>query len=216
VPERWYKEAVIYCLDVETFQDSNGDGIGDLAGLTSRLDYLERLGITCLWLNPIHPSPSRDDGYDVADYYNVDPRIGTLGDFVQFMHEADNRGLRVIIDFVVNHTSNEHPWFKAACEDRASQFRDFYVWSEDEPSDLTQGVVFPGVQDTTWSKDDQARAWYYHRFYDFEPDLNAENPKVREEVKKIAAFWLRLGVAGRGGAVTPSSWRRRTRSRPSW
>jgi maltose alpha-D-glucosyltransferase/alpha-amylase len=196
VPERWYKEAVIYCLDVETFQDSNGDGIGDLAGLTSRLDYLERLGITCLWLNPIHPSPSRDDGYDVADYYNVDPRIGTLGDFVQFMHEADNRGLRVIIDFVVNHTSNEHPWFKAACEDRASQFRDFYVWSEDEPSDLTQGVVFPGVQDTTWSKDDQARAWYYHRFYDFEPDLNAENPKVREEVKKIAAFWLRLGVAG--------------------
>ena len=123
MPERWYKEAVIYCLDVETFQDSNGDGIGDLAGLTSRLDYLERLGVTCLWLNPIHPSPNRDDGYDVADYYNVDPRIGTLGDFVQFMHEADNRGLRVIIDFVVNHTSDEHPWFRAACSRRRSRPR---------------------------------------------------------------------------------------------
>ena len=196
MPERWYKQAVVYCLDVETFQDSNGDGVGDLAGLTSRLDYLERLGVTCLWLNPIHPSPNLDDGYDVSDYYGVDPRIGTLGDFVQFMHEADNRGLRVIIDFVVNHTSDQHPWFQAARSDPGSPFRDYYVWSEHKPKDLTQGVVFPGVQKTTWTKDRKAKGWYFHRFYDFEPDLNAENARVREEVKKIAAFWLRLGVAG--------------------
>src|SRR3954463_12044400 len=114
VIERWYKEAVVYCLDVHTFQDSNGDGIGDLPGLISRLDYLARLGVTCLWLNPIHPSPHRDDGYDVPDHYGVDPRLGTLGDFANLLHEATNRGLRVIIDLVVNHTSDEHPWFRSA------------------------------------------------------------------------------------------------------
>jgi len=194
--ERWYKQAIVYCLDVETFQDSDGDGVGDLPGLTSRLDYLARLGVTCLWLNPIHPSPDRDDGYDVTDFYNVDPRIGTLGDFVEFVHQAENRGLRVIIDLVVNHTSDEHPWFIEARSDPRSPRRDWYVWSDERPTDLTQGIVFPGVQKETWTRDAKAKAWYFHRFYDFQPDLNSDNPDVRAEVRKIMAFWLRLGVSG--------------------
>lgn len=194
--ERWYKQAVIYCLDVETFQDSNGDGVGDLAGLTSRLDYLARLGVTCIWLNPIHPGPNRDDGYDVADFYGVDPRLGSLGDFAEFVHQAGNRGLRVIIDLVVNHTSDEHPWFTSACADPASPYRDWYVWSKDEPSDRFQGMVFPGVQYETWTWAEQAGAWYYHRFYEHQPDLNMGNAEVRAEVRKIMAFWLQLGVSG--------------------
>jgi maltose alpha-D-glucosyltransferase/alpha-amylase len=196
VPERWYKQAIVYCLDVETFQDSDGDGIGDLPGLTSRLDYLARLGVTCLWLNPIHPSPDRDDGYDVSDYYTVDPRIGTLGDFVELVHQAENRGLRVIIDLVVNHTSDQHPWFQEARSDPDSPRRRWYVWSDERPADRTQGVVFPGVQKETWTYDAKAKAWYFHRFYDFQPDLNSDNPEVRAEVRKIMAFWLRLGVSG--------------------
>ena len=115
--ERWFKQAVIYSLDVDTFLDSDGDGVGDLQGLISRLDYLARLGVTCLWLHPIHPSPERDDGYDVSDFYGVNPRLGSLGDFVELVQRADNRGLRVLMDLVVNHTSNEHPWFKSACSD---------------------------------------------------------------------------------------------------
>ena len=158
--ERWYKQAVVYCLDVETFQDSNADGVGDLAGLTSRLDYLARLGITCLWLNPIHPSPNHDDGYDVADFYSVDPGLGTLGDFAELVHQAGNRGLRVILDLVVNHTSDQHPWFRSARSDPESPYRDWYVWSKDEPSDRHQGMVFPGEQHETWTWDDEARDWY--------------------------------------------------------
>jgi len=194
--ERWYKQAVIYCLDVDTFQDSDGDGVGDLAGLTSRLDYLARLGVTCLWLNPIHPGPNRDDGYDATDFYGVDPRLGSLGDFAEFVHQAENRGLRVIIDLVVNHTSDQHPWFQAARSDPESRFRNWYVWSKEEPSDRHQGMVFPGQQAETWTWDETAAAWYYHRFYDFQPDLNMENPEVRAEVRKIMAFWLQLGVSG--------------------
>ena len=194
--ERWYKQAVVYCLDVETFQDSNGDGVGDLPGLTSRLDYLARLGVTCLWLNPIHPSPNRDDGYDVADFYGVDPRLGTLGDFVELVHQAGNRGLRIILDLVVNHTSDQHPWFRSARSDDESPYRDWYVWSKDEPSDRRQGMVFPGKQKETWTWDEEAGAWYYHRFFEFQPDLNMSNPEVRAEARKIMAFWLQMGVAG--------------------
>jgi maltose alpha-D-glucosyltransferase/alpha-amylase len=196
VSEHWFKEAVIYCLDVETFQDSDGDGIGDLPGLTSRLDYLDRLGVSCLWLNPIHPTPQRDDGYDVTDYYGVDPALGSMGDFVELVHAASNRGLRLIIDLVVNHTSNEHPWFQSARSDPRSPYRDWYVWSKDEPSDRTQGIVFPGEQKETWTFDEEADAWYYHRFFDFQPDLNMANPAVRAEIRKIMAFWLQLGVSG--------------------
>jgi maltose alpha-D-glucosyltransferase/alpha-amylase len=196
VNEWWFKRAVIYCVDVAAFQDSNGDGIGDLRGLIGRLDYLSRLGVTCLWLNPIHPTPDCDDGYDVADYYGVDPRIGSLGDFVELVHQASNRGLRILIDLVVNHTSDQHPWFRSARSSPDSPHRNWYVWSPTEPPHKTDGVVFPGVQEATWTYDDEADAWYHHRFYDFEPDLNWLNPEVRDEVAKVIAFWLQLGVAG--------------------
>ena len=194
--ERWYKEAVIYCVDVDTFQDSDGDGCGDLRGLISRLDYLARLGVTCLWLNPIHPSPNRDDGYDVADYYGVEPRLGSLGDFAELALEARERGIRIVLDLVVNHTSDQHPWFQSAISDPDSPYRDWYVWSADEPSDRRQGIVFPGEQTETWTWQKQAEAWYYHRFYDFQPDLNWSNPAVREEIKKVMGFWLQLGASG--------------------
>src|SRR5579862_4674244 len=190
MPERWYKEAVVYCLDVETFQDSNGDGVGDLPGLIRRLDYIARLGATCIWLNPIHPSPGRDDGYDIADFYDVDPRLGTIGDFVDFIDAADDRGLRVMLDLVVNHTSIDHPWFQSARSDARSPYRDWYIWSDHEPGDRRQGVVFPGSQTETWTHDDAADAWYFHRFYDFEPELNHSNPEVRDEIRKIMGFWL--------------------------
>jgi len=194
--EHWYTNAVIYCLDVETFADSNGDGVGDFQGLISRLDYLSRLGVTCLWLNPIHPTPNQDDGYDVTDFYNVDPRLGTLGDFAELLHQADNRGIRVIIDLVVNHTSDQHPWFQSARSSPDSPYRDWYIWADEAPPDRRQGMVFPGEQDETWSYDRTAKAWFYHRFYKFQPDLNAANPAVRAEMKKIMSFWLQLGVSG--------------------
>lgn len=191
---RWYTEAVIYSLDVDTFADSNGDGIGDIRGLIGRLDYLSRLGVTCLWLNPIHPTPGKDDGYDVTDFYGVDPRLGSLGDFAELLYRANNRGIKVMIDLVVNHTSDEHPWFKNAIA--GGDKRDWFVWSAEEPSDRFQGMVFPGEQKETWTWHEEAQAWYYHRFYDFQPDLNIDNPEVREEILRIIAFWLQLGVAG--------------------
>ncbi|MFF3864911.1 alpha-amylase family protein [Micromonospora sp. NPDC001898] len=194
--DRWYSEAVVYCLDIDTYADSDGDGVGDIRGLIGRLDYLARLGVTCLWLHPIHPSPNKDDGYDVTDFYNVDPRFGTLGDFAELLHQAQNRGIRVIIDLVVNHTSDEHPWFQSARSSPDSPYRDWFVWSDHEPDDRHQGMVFPGEQKETWSYDRTAKAWYYHRFYKYQPDLNFNNPQVRAEVKKIVSFWLQLGVSG--------------------
>ncbi|MFC1406345.1 MULTISPECIES: alpha-amylase family protein [Streptacidiphilus] len=192
----WYKQAVVYCVDVDSFQDSDDDGVGDLRGLISRLDHITRLGATCLWLNPIHPSPMRDGGYDVTDFYNVHPRLGTLGDFADLLRACADRGIRVIIDLVVNHTSDRHPWFRSAVADPGSPYRDWYVWSADEPTDRRQGIVFPGEQDETWTWQEEAGAWYYHRFYDCEPDLDIANPKVREEIKRIVGFWAQLGVAG--------------------
>jgi maltose alpha-D-glucosyltransferase/alpha-amylase len=196
IDDLWYKNAVIYSLNVGTFLDSNGDGVGDFEGLSRRLDYLSGLGVTCLWLQPFQRSPSRDSGYDVADYYSVDPRYGSLGDFVDFTHQAKQRGLKVIIDMVLNHTSDQHPWFKSARSSPDSKYRNWYVWSKDRPKDYRQGMVFPGVQTSTWSYDRVAREWYYHRFYAFQPDLNTENPDVRTEIQRILGFWLQLGVSG--------------------
>jgi maltose alpha-D-glucosyltransferase/alpha-amylase len=193
---RWYTEAVIYSLDIETYADSDGDGCGDIRGLIGRLDHLARLGVTCLWLSPIHPTPGRDDGYDVTDFYGIDPRLGTIGDFAELLYRANNLGIKVMLDLVVNHTSDEHPWFKNAVSSPDSRYRDWYVWSAEEPSDRRQGMVFPGEQTETWTWHEQAGAWYYHRFYDFQPDLNVTNPEVRDEIKRIMAFWLQLGVAG--------------------
>ena len=192
----WYENAIIYCLDVETFNDSDGDGIGDFRGLTQKLDYLNSLGVTCIWLMPFFPTPNRDDGYDVADFCSVDQRYGSIADFVEFTREAAERGMRVIIDLVMNHTSNEHPWFQSARSSPDSPHRDFYVWRTDDPGDTSDQVVFPGKQEGIWSFDDVAQAWYLHRFYDFQPDLNTANPAVRDELRRVIGLWLQLGVSG--------------------
>ena len=178
--KKWYEQAVIYSLDVSSFQDSDGDGRGDLRGLISRLNYLSRLGVNCLWLNPIHPSPWLDNGYDISDYYGIHPALGSLGDFAELVREAQERGIRIILDLVVNHTSDEHPWFTSARSSPDSPYRNWYVWSAEEPPNRHQGTVFPGEQSETWTFDEQAQAWYFHRFYNFQPDLNWGNPAVRE------------------------------------
>lgn len=196
INDLWYKNAVIYCLSVSTFMDANGDGVGDFEGLMRRLDYLHGLGVTAIWLMPFQTSPCRDDGYDIANYYEVDPRYGTLGDFVEFTHAAHERGIRVIIDLVVNHTSDQHAWFQEARRNPDSKYRDWYVWSKKKPPNANKGMVFPGVQKSTWTYDSVARAWYFHRFYDFQPDLNTANPFVQAEILKIMGFWIQLGVSG--------------------
>jgi maltose alpha-D-glucosyltransferase/alpha-amylase len=196
IDDLWYKNGLFYCLAIGTYMDANGDGIGDFKGLLRRLDYLNGLGVTAIWLMPFQPSPRRDDGYDVADYYGVDPRYGTLGDFVEFTHGCRQRGIRVIIDLVVNHTSDQHPWFREARSDKDSPYRDWYVWADKKPANAGEGMVFPGVQKSTWTRDKEAGAWYFHRFYDFQPDLNTSNPYVQAEILKIMGFWIQLGVSG--------------------
>ena len=192
----WWKNAVIYCLDVETFLDWDGDGIGDLTGLIERLDYLAGIGVSCVWLMPFQPSPNRDDGYDITDYYGVDDRLGSLGDFVTMIRTAKDRGMRVIIDLVVNHTSDKHPWFRAARSSPDSEFRDFYVWADEPPAEPKNEVVFPDAEESIWAWDEKAGQYFLHHFYSHQPDLNIANPRVREEIAKIAGFWLELGVDG--------------------
>ncbi|MFB6130169.1 MAG: alpha-amylase family protein [Salinigranum sp.] len=197
ISDHWYKNSVIYALDVERFNDSDADGVGDFAGLTERLDYLTNLGVDCLWLLPFYPTPNRDNGYDVMDYYGVDDRLGTLGDFAQFMEEAESRGIRVLVDLVVNHTSDQHPWFQRAREDPDSKYRDYYVWTDDpDEATVEAETIFPGQEESVWTYDEVAEAYYFHRFYSFEPGLNLSNPDVRQEIRKIMGFWLRLGVDG--------------------
>jgi maltose alpha-D-glucosyltransferase / alpha-amylase len=195
INDLWYKNAVIYSLDLETFMDGNGDGRGDFEGLTRRLDYLDSLGVDTIWLAPFQPSPNRDNGYDVSDFYGVDTRHGSSGDFVEFMHQASQRGIGVIIDLVVNHTSDKHPWFQHARR-KDPRYHDWYIWSKTRPKGWNKGMVFPGVQKTTWTLDAKAREYYYHRFYEFQPDLNLENPAVRAEIRRIMGYWLQLGICG--------------------
>jgi trehalose synthase len=195
VSDQWWKDAVVYCVDVRAFLDTDGDGIGDLNGVTQRLDHLAELGITCLWLMPFQPSPCRDGGYDISDYYAVDPRLGSLGDFVELVRAAGERGIKVISDLVVNHTSDEHAWFREARSSPDSPTRHWYVW-RDEPSDEPKGLFFPGTETSNWAKDDPTGQYYLHRFHHFEPDLDTANPEVRDEIARIVGFWLALGVAG--------------------
>ncbi|HSP02225.1 MAG TPA: alpha-amylase family glycosyl hydrolase, partial [Acidimicrobiales bacterium] len=192
----WWKNGIIYCLDVETFLDTDGDGTGDLPGLTDRVDYLAGMGVTCIWLMPFYPSPNRDDGYDITDYYAVDPSLGSLGDLVAFIRTAKDRGMRIIVDLVVNHTSDQHPWFRSARRSKDSPHRDWYVWAEEEPKEPHAENVFPDAEDSIWTKDDKTGEWYLHHFYSHQPDLNIGNPAVREEIAKIAGFWLQVGVDG--------------------
>ena len=196
VQDLWYKNAVIYCLDVETFMDANGDGIGDFEGLSRRLEYLAGLGATCVWLQPFYPSPNRDNGYDVCDFYGVNPKHGTPGEFVECMNHAKALGLRVIVDLVVNHTSMDHPWFQQARRDESSPYRDWYVWADERPENHADGIVFPGTQKTTWTYDRSARKYYFHRFYEHQPDLDTWRPEVRREIQRIMGYWLELGVSG--------------------
>ena len=191
----WWKTAVAYCLDVETYLDANGDGVGDLPGLARRIDYLADIGVTCLWLMPFYPTPDRDDGYDVTDFYGVDPRLGTHGDLVEVIRTAKDRGIRVIVDLVVNHTSDRHPWFLSARRSVSSPYRDFYVW-RDEPPAKQANTVFPGEEASIWEKDDKSGQYYLHSFYRHQPDLNIANPRVRDEIAKTIGFWLELGISG--------------------
>ncbi|HET7474562.1 MAG TPA: alpha-amylase family protein [Dermatophilaceae bacterium] len=192
----WWKTAVVYCADVQTFLDSDGDGQGDLAGMTSRIDYLAELGVTCLWLMPFYPTADKDDGYDITDFLGVDPRLGDLGDFVELVRTAHSRGIRVIADFVMNHTSDRHPWFVQARRSVNGAYRDFYVWRSTRPPDTSAEVVFPDREDSIWERDPRTGQWYLHHFYRSQPDLNVANPAVREQIAKTMGFWMQLGLSG--------------------
>jgi trehalose synthase len=192
----WWKNAVVYCLDIETFFDGDGDGCGDLVGLTERIDYLAGIGMRCLWLMPFYPSPRRDDGYDITDFYGIDGRLGTHGDFAELIRTARDRGIRVIADVVLNHTSDAHPWFRAACSSRDSPYHDFYVWADDRPPEPPGGVVFPDKEKSNWAWNEQAGRWYFHRFYSHQPELNVANAQVRDELAQVMGYWLEQGLAG--------------------
>ena len=192
----WWKNAVVYCLDVETFLDWDGDGCGDIVGLTERIDYLAGLGVSCLWLMPFYPSPRRDDGYDIIDFYGIDGRLGTPGDFAELIRTARDRGIRVIADIVLNHTSDAHPWFRSARRGRESPHHDFYVWADERPEEPPDGVVFPDKEDSNWDWDAEAKRWYLHRFYHHQPELNVANADVRDELAQVLGYWLEQGLAG--------------------
>lgn len=192
----WYQNAVFYQVNLRAFYDSNGDGYGDLRGLTQKLDYIQALGVDCLWLMPMYPSPLKDDGYDISDYCNIDPHYGTLEDLQELLYAAHGRGLRVILDLVMNHTSDQHPWFQAARADRNSPYRDYYVWSDTDQRYQEARIIFLDTEPSNWTWDAQAGQYFWHRFYSSQPDLNYDSPAVRQEMKQIMKFWLDLGVDG--------------------
>ncbi|KAL0217364.1 hypothetical protein RCL1_007945 [Eukaryota sp. TZLM3-RCL] len=194
--ELWYKDSVFYELHVRAYHDSNNDGMGDFVGLTSKLPYLKWLGVDCIWILPHYPSPLFDDGYDISDYLNVHPDYGTLADFERFVSAAHDFGLKVLVDFVVNHTSDQHPWFQAARSDPNSPYRDYYVWSDTPDKYKGVRIIFCDTENSNWTYDEIAGQYYWHRFFSSQPDLNWENPKVKEEIFNALRFWCRKGVDG--------------------
>jgi maltose alpha-D-glucosyltransferase / alpha-amylase len=192
----WYKDAVIYQVHVRTFYDSNGDGIGDFQGLEQKLQYLEELGINALWLMPFFPSPLRDDGYDIADYRSVHASYGGLEDFKKFLNAAHERGIRVIVELVLNHTSDQHPWFQQSRSSHDNPYRDWYVWSETDTRYEGTRIVFLDTEMSNWAWDPISKSYYWHRFFNHQPDLNYDNPAVREEMWNVMKFWLEMGVDG--------------------
>jgi trehalose synthase len=192
----WWKNAVFYCADIETFYDYDGDGCGDIRGMTERIEYLFDLGVTCLWLMPFYPTARVDDGYDITDFFGVDSKLGTHGDFVELVRTAKSTGIRVIIDFVMNHTSDAHPWFKSARRSTEDPYRDYYVWSATKPKSSKKDVVFPDEEDSIWELDRKTDEWYLHHFLKHQPDLNIGNIQVQEEISRTLGFWLELGVSG--------------------
>lgn len=192
----WYRKAIFYELYVRAFYDSDGDGHGDLRGAMEKLDYLQYLGVDCVWLLPIYPSPLKDDGYDISDYYNIHPQYGTLEDFKAFLDAAHARGIRVILDLVMNHTSDQHPWFQQARSDPNSPYRDYYVWSDTDQKYKEARIIFLDTEKSNWTWDEKAGQYFWHRFYSSQPDLNYDNPRVQEEMFNIMRFWLDMGVDG--------------------
>ena len=192
----WYKDAIFYQLHVKSFADSNADGVGDFAGLTAKLDYLQSLGVDCLWIQPMYPSPFRDDGYDISEYTNIHPSYGTLQEFTTFLGQAHERGLRVITELVLNHTSDQHPWFIDARSSRHHPRRDWYVWSETDDRYRCARIIFLDTELSNWAWDPVSKEYYWHRFFSHQPDLNYDHPAVREEMWQVMKFWLDLGVDG--------------------
>ena len=196
VESNWYQNAIFYQVYPRSFMDSNGDGYGDFQGLISRLDYIRGLGVDCIWLQPTYPSPLRDDGYDISDYKGVYAPFGTIQDFKRLVHEVHARGMRLISDLVINHCSSDHPWFQAARNDPSSKYFDYFVWSDNPKKYAEARIIFVDSQSSNWAYDEKVGKYYWHRFYPTQPDLNFDNPEVREEMKDVLRFWLDLGIDG--------------------
>ncbi|HEU4693077.1 MAG TPA: alpha-amylase family glycosyl hydrolase, partial [Vicinamibacterales bacterium] len=193
----WYKDAIIYQLHIKAFFDANNDGIGDFAGLMQKLDYVQELGVDTVWILPFYPSPLRDDGYDIADYRDVHPSYGTMRDFRRFVRAAHDRNLRVITELVINHTSDQHPWFQRARRSRrGSTYRNYYVWSDTDQRYKETRIIFIDTEPSNWSWDPVAKQYFWHRFYHHQPDLNYDNPRVLREIFSILRYWLEMGVDG--------------------
>ncbi len=193
----WYKDAVVYQLHMKSFFDANDDGVGDFAGLIAKLDYIESLGVNTVWLLPFYPSPRKDDGYDIAGYRDVSPDYGTIAEFKDFIAGAHARGIRVITELVINHTSDQHPWFQRARKSpKGSVARNYYVWSDTDKRYAGTRIIFIDTEKSNWTWDPEANAYFWHRFYSHQPDLNFDNPRVLKEVLSIMRFWLDMGVDG--------------------
>ncbi|MCL5794093.1 MAG: maltose alpha-D-glucosyltransferase [Candidatus Thermoplasmatota archaeon] len=192
----WYRDAVFYELHVKSFYDSDGDGIGDFRGLTMKLEYLKDLGVDCIWLLPFYQSPLKDDGYDISDYYSILPQYGTIDDFKEFIRAAHSKNIRVIADLVLNHVSDQHPWFKEAKSSKESSKRGWFVWSDDDQGYPAAPIIFRDVEISNWAWEPVSRQYYWHRFYSHQPDLNYDNPEVREEMKRVVRYWLSMGLDG--------------------